>query len=125
MQYNNNKKKNQAYYFIRTRWFWLICCLLVLFCFAIASYFNYNLSLISSNTIQEDKTCSTVLTDPVLFHLKTELGVSYKASHWFHMAENFMAHHSEFRQKNLQLCPSDLYYNFDKSTSSSYYYIIV
>jgi hypothetical protein len=28
--------------------------------------------------------------DPVLYHMRTKLGVNYEGDHWFHIAENFM-----------------------------------
>lgn len=49
----------------------------------------------------------------VLYNLKTSLGVSYDAGHWFHMAENFMVHHSILRASSGQSNISEIYYNFD------------
>jgi hypothetical protein len=35
--------------------------------------------------------------------LKTKLaGVSYEGGHWFHMAENFLAHHSDMKASNYE-----------------------
>lgn len=58
--------------------------------------------------------CPPSKSNPVLFNMRTKLGVSYSASHWFHIAENFMTYHSILREKGLYLCNSDYYYNFDK-----------
>lgn len=58
-------------------------------------------------------------TDPVLFNLRTKLGVNYEASHWFHIAENFMVHHSILRAKNELANASEVFYNFDKGRDIS------
>lgn len=50
----------------------------------------------------------------VLFDLRTSMGVSYDASHWFHMAENFMARHSTLRHSNQQASPAVVFYCFDQ-----------
>jgi len=52
--------------------------------------------------------------NPVLFHLKTKLGVNYDAGHWFHMAENFMVQHSILRGTNGLTNASVVIYNFDE-----------
>ena len=52
---------------------------------------------------------------PALFSLKTKLGVSYDGSHWFHMAENFMAQHSALRASGGGTNRSTIYFNFDEA----------
>lgn len=59
-------------------------------------------------------------TDPVLYNLDTRLGMQsslvYDASHWFHVAEKFLAQYSALRQGNfLNSNASVVYFNFDKA----------
>ena len=69
-------------------------------------------SLIQS---QSSSTSCTFGSDgPVLFNLRTKMGVNYDAGHWFHMAENFMTQHSILREKGLLTNASQVYYNFDE-----------
>jgi len=58
--------------------------------------------------------------DPVLFHLRTKLGVNYDAGHWFHMAENFMVQHSILRSTNGLTNASIVIYNFDEDDFESH-----
>jgi hypothetical protein len=58
--------------------------------------------------------CSWREGDPVLYYLKTKLGVTYEADHWFHMAENFMVQHSILLKQNLLANSSVIFYDFDK-----------
>eukprot|EP01038_Epipyxis_sp_PR26KG_P014598 gene14598-19604_t len=58
---------------------------------------------------------------PVLFHIKTKLGVNYDAGHLFHMAENILTQHSVVRalenngESNKSNIRSNLFiFNFDK-----------
>ncbi len=51
---------------------------------------------------------------PVLYNLKTALGVTYDGGHWFHVAENFMAQHSKLRANGGNTDATDIYFNFDK-----------
>lgn len=55
--------------------------------------------------------------DPVIYHLRTKLGVNYDAGHWFHMAENFMVQRSILRQAKLLTNSSHVLYSFDKGTT--------
>lgn len=50
-------------------------------------------------------------SSPVLYHLKTKLGVNYEGSHWFHMAENFLTQHSLVAQTNA----SRVFFSFDNA----------
>jgi hypothetical protein len=43
------------------------------------------------NAHNAHRRCVWTEGDPALYVLRTKMGVSYEASHWFHMAENFMA----------------------------------
>ena len=52
--------------------------------------------------------------DPVIFNLKTKMGVNYDAGHWFHMAENFMVQHSVLRSVGQLTNASHIIYSFDK-----------
>lgn len=59
-------------------------------------------------------------SQPVIYNLKTALGVSYKGSHWFHMAENFMVQHSILRASGKLTDSDEVYYNFDKGVKYDY-----
>jgi hypothetical protein len=52
--------------------------------------------------------------DPVIYNMRTKLGVGYEGGHWFHMAENFMVQHSILRHDGMLTNASNVYYNFDK-----------
>lgn len=60
--------------------------------------------------------CAWKEGDPVVYHLKTKMGVNYDAGHWFHMAENFMVQHSILRSANQLTNASEVFYSFDKGT---------
>lgn len=71
---------------------------------------------LTQNTIN---LCKWDETMPVFVNIKTKLGVNYEAGHWFHMAENIMVEHSILRKKEQLINHSMIFYNFDKSKSSS------
>lgn len=54
---------------------------------------------------------------PVIYNMKTKMGVNYDAGHWFHMSENFMTQHSILRAKGHLTNATNVYYNFDKGTN--------
>lgn len=58
--------------------------------------------------------------DPVIYHMKTKMGVNYDAGHWFHMAENFMVQHSVLRNAGELTNASKVFYNFDKRKFGPY-----
>jgi hypothetical protein len=41
--------------------------------------------------------CDSTSATSSLYVMQTSLGVNYDGSHWFHVAENFMAQHSVVR----------------------------
>lgn len=61
-----------------------------------------------------NKDCNWLPGGPVIYNMKTKLGVNYDAGHWFHMAENFMVQHSTLRETNRLTNASVVIYNFDK-----------
>lgn len=69
-------------------------------------------SLAPQRAFSSDQQCDWK-NGPVLYNLRTKMGVNYDAGHWFHMAENFMTQHSILREKGLLTNASDVYYNFD------------
>lgn len=68
--------------------------------------------------------CSWKIGGPTIFNMKTSLGVSYEAGHWFHMAENFMVHHSTLRALQLQANSSEIFFNFDKSIHNAFCFLV-
>lgn len=70
---------------------------------------------ILNNGLTIKKTCEwDVNNDPVIYKLKTKMGVNYEADHWFHMSENFMTSHSILREQNRLSNSNHIIYNFDK-----------
>lgn len=53
--------------------------------------------------------------DPVLYHMSTKLGVNYEGDHWFHIAENFMTHHSILEVSKKNTDSRVVYFDFDRS----------
>lgn len=51
---------------------------------------------------------------PVMYQLKTKLGVNYESGHWFHMAENLMVQHSILRAQQRLTNASEVYYHLDE-----------
>lgn len=81
--------------------------------------FNVELVLVnSSSTVKRDHDINNRVcgddNSVSVYLLKTKLGVSYQGSHWFHVAENFMAYHSALRAQNRQTCSPRVLYLFDK-----------
>ena len=68
--------------------------------------------------VQIDNRCDWQAHNPIVYNLKTELRpysyLIYDASHWFHMAESFMSHHSILRAKHNLANATELFYNFDE-----------
>lgn len=78
-------------------------------------YFNPPTGTLNPQTdTQLTRLCNWQEGDAVIYHLKTKLGVTYDAGHWFHMSENFMAQHSKLRERNLLSNTSNIIYSFDK-----------
>jgi hypothetical protein len=69
-------------------------------------------TLVDATTLQHR--CVWREGDPVIYHLRTKMGVNYDAGHWFHMAENFMVQRSILRQAKLLSNASHVLYSFDK-----------
>jgi hypothetical protein len=69
-------------------------------------------TLVDATTLQHR--CVWREGDPVIYHLRTKMGVNYDAGHWFHMAENFMVQRSILRQSKLLSNASHVLYSFDK-----------
>lgn len=69
-----------------------------------------------TSKLRIDKRCKTqdVSQLPVIFKLRTKLGVNYDAGHWFHMSENFMTQHSILRASDQLTNASTVIYIFDK-----------
>jgi hypothetical protein len=92
----------------------------------IAILFIYYLSLASNNNLLKlnnvyggllpETRCIATADAPVIYNMRTALGVNYDAGHWFHMSENFMTQHSILRSKNLLTNASDVIYVFDKGS---------
>jgi hypothetical protein len=72
------------------------------------------------------RACQWSEGDPLLFNLRTKLGVTYDGGHWFHMAENFMTQHSIIRANQASVSDpvakrdaadttNEVYMNFDNS----------
>ena len=80
--------------------------------FLIGIFFDFH--LYDEEKVQKCIPHENNLDQPVIYNLKTELGVTYQGSHWFHMAENFMTQHSILREKKQQTCVSETYFNFNK-----------
>ena len=78
----------------------------------IAGFFGTGYTTAEYDAVQA--TCDWAEGDPVIYHLKTKLGVNYDAGHWFHMAENFMVQHSKLRASRGWTHSSVVIYNFDK-----------
>lgn len=57
--------------------------------------------------------------DPVVYHLRTKMGVNYDAGHWFHMAENFMVQHSILRSAGELTNSTNVILNFDEGDQKS------
>ena len=74
----------------------------------------------TSHTATMQHRCVWHEGDPVLYHLKTKMGVNYDAGHWFHMAENFMVQHSILRDANELTNASNVIYSFDKGKKIYY-----
>lgn len=104
-----------------TNWFILVSAVVAI----VAVYYVYTLMFASqyfgfdnpevltdSTTLQHR--CVWKQGDPVIYHLKTKLGVNYDAGHWFHMAENFMVQRSILREAKLLSNATQVFYSFDK-----------
>lgn len=83
----------------------------------------YNIFYVSSESdyfitkSATERHCSWKPGDPVIYNLKTKMGVNYDAGHWFHMSENFMTQHSILRAKDMLSNATDVFYNFDTGMS--------
>ena len=77
--------------------------------------------VVTSSKLRIDKRCQTqdVSQLPVIFKLRTKLGVNYDAGHWFHMSENFMTQHSILRASGQLTNASTVIYIFDKGKERS------
>ena len=90
--------------------------------FVYVSFSSHYFEINSSENVLLDKhtgiiqhKCIWKEGDPVIYHLKTKMGVNYDAGHWFHMAENFMTQHSILRNAGELTNSSQVFYSFDKS----------
>jgi hypothetical protein len=97
-------------------WTWSFIVGLVLIIIILYSlYIDKDNFTILNNGLTIKKTCLWDKNkDPVIYKLKTKMGVNYKADHWFHMSENFMTSHSILRQQNRLSNSNHVIYNFDK-----------
>lgn len=101
-----------------SRWtrFWIILSIvggLYLFYMSYFAFFTASTeSIVHPTTIQHR--CQWKEGDPVVYHLKTKMGVNYDAGHWFHMAENFMVQHSILRKAGELTNSSNIILNFDE-----------
>ena len=104
-----------------SRWtrFWIILSIvggLYMFYMSYFAFFTANTeSIVHPTTVQHR--CLWKEGDPVVYHLKTKMGVNYDAGHWFHMAENFMVQHSILRKAGELTNSSNIILNFDEGTS--------
>jgi hypothetical protein len=71
---------------------------------------------LAENTNSISSQCVWKESDPVLYNMKTKMGVNYDAGHWFHMSENFMVQHSVLRKTGHLTNATHVIYNFDKRT---------
>ena len=109
---------------ISLRYFCILILVISILIFILGNDYGHYLlrgsssSSTSSSILQEDAIienhCPWQENDPVLYNMKTKLGVSYEGGHWFHMAENFMVQHSILRREGKLTNASLVYYNFDK-----------
>ena len=97
-----------------------LCLISVVFIYYSTVYNNRtNNTKVNGNRRPTLTSCVWEEGGPVLYNIRTKLGVSYEASHWFHMAENVMAQHSILRESNRLANISSLqtagqvFYNFD------------
>jgi hypothetical protein len=101
-------------------WWWFpsigLFIVLIVYILYNAFYVAENLSEVDSHS-SVDRQCNWKTGDPVVYNLKTKMGVNYDAGHWFHMSENFMTQHSILREKHSLTNASIVYYNFDKGMS--------
>eukprot|EP00598_Pedospumella_elongata_P014472 CAMPEP_0185013308 /NCGR_PEP_ID=MMETSP1098-20130426/98741_1 /TAXON_ID=89044 /ORGANISM="Spumella elongata, Strain CCAP 955/1" /LENGTH=746 /DNA_ID=CAMNT_0027542375 /DNA_START=128 /DNA_END=2368 /DNA_ORIENTATION=- len=101
-----------------SRWtrFWIILSIvggLYMFYMSYFAFFTANTeSIVHPTTVQHR--CLWKEGDPVVYHLKTKMGVNYDAGHWFHMAENFMVQHSILRKAGELTNSSNIILNFDE-----------
>eukprot|EP01032_Pedospumella_encystans_P009988 gene9988-11704_t len=101
-----------------SRWtrFWIILSIvggLYMFYMSYFAFFTVNTeSIVHPTTVQHR--CLWKEGDPVVYHLKTKMGVNYDAGHWFHMAENFMVQHSILRKAGELTNSSNIILNFDE-----------
>ena len=81
-------------------------------------YYYYSITSYESKTGTDNainlNNCIWNNNDPVIYNMRTKLGVGYEGGHWFHMAENFMVQHSILRHDGMLTNASNVYYNFDK-----------
>lgn len=99
---------------------------LISFIYFLTNTYYTKSQLDSSNLNQlKHSYCQWTTSMPILYNIKTKLGVTYDAGHWFHMAENIMVQHSILRSKNELANSSLIYYNFDqgKLNINSYFNI--
>jgi hypothetical protein len=98
-------------------WWWFpsigLFSVLLVYILYNAFYVAENLSEVNSHS-SSDRHCNWKADDPVIYNLKTKMGVNYDAGHWFHMSENFMTQHSILRAKHSLTNATTVYYNFDK-----------
>jgi len=98
-------------------------------CIVVGLFLIYNLFFVANNTWtsnnalpENPSTCKWSEDMPVVFNIKTKLGVNYDAGHWFHMAENIMTQHAILRKQKKLSNHSIIYYNFDKGRVVYKYY---
>ena len=102
--------------FLNSKCYWfLITIIAVIMIYLLVS--NLTINRQENNNIKCE--INHQINAPILYNLHTKLGVSYRGSHWFHMAENFMAYHSTYTNSQTDMCNSnnkyiDIIYNFDK-----------
>ena len=102
--------------FLNSKCYWFLVTITIVF---IIYLLISNLTVNRLQEINNIKCEINPINSPILYNLQTKLGVSYKGSHWFHMAENFMAYHSSYTKSQTDICNNknkyiDVIYNFDK-----------
>eukprot|EP01039_Chlorochromonas_danica_P009398 gene9398-10381_t len=105
---------------LRTRWGWwlmvsavvLFLCIVIFNVVMIPSTFDQQ-SVDIGHTGGQSVRCHWTVNDPVVFNIRTKLGVNYDGGHWFHMAENILTMHSMLRAQGRLANSSQVFFNFD------------
>jgi hypothetical protein len=91
----------------------VVCAFLFLLFGVLTLVLTSSTAFVISTTEAAHLTCTPTERDPMLFHLKTSLGVSYKGGHWFHVAETFLTQHALIPPEG-KASSSHIFFNFDR-----------